>query len=176
MAVLVTTSHRRLCAFAGLVYDRSIHFIKQSSNGNDEPTPTPTDIAFDRQPNGRAAGESRAAFAAASSIYGVSHTSIAPLQNPAAVATEAPPAIRRAGRNACPSFLDSQNPIVIDKNCGFGAERLLVIQSFSSITIHLVADDPRPAPVVGIDGVAHKSDRSMLYRSNASSGRRGRAV
>jgi len=188
MAVLVAVRHRRLYAFAGLVYDRTIHFIKKS-NSNDSANPTPTDTATDvpfggsrMRPEGAAPRFARAALVAPTAAASGGPWARASLPRPLATAavgprgearlsaravaagTPAVPAIGRPGRNACPTLIDEQNPVVLDKNCAFGPERLLIATSFASITIDpRLADDPRPAPAAGVDGFAQHADAADGY-------------
>jgi len=211
MAVLTTVRHRRLYAFAGLVYDRTIHFVRSggSGNNNGEPTATPTDVPLgplDAQPYGQRRGSISSRVGAriagpsalVATIGGGSARTVGgdprmpgrPLPGPAigpaigaqptvptgaavevsrqgrsaAAATPTLPVIDRPGHNACATLFDHQNPVVIDKNCGFGAERLLIAASFASIVIDPRAgDDPRPAPAVGVDGFARHVNAGAGY-------------
>lgn len=188
MAVLVAVRHRRLYAFTGLVYDRTIHFIKKS-NSNDGENPTPTDTATDvpfggyrMRPEGAAPRFAGAALAAPTAAAGGGSWARALLPRPLATSAAGPrgevrlsaravaagtpavPAIGHPGRNACPTLIDEQNPVVLDKNCAFGLERLLIAKSFASITIDpRLADDPRPAPAAGVDGFAQHADAADGY-------------
>ncbi len=186
MAVLTTVRRRRLYAFAGLVYDRAVHFVVGGAGTtNARPTATPTDVPlgpFSARPdgwpgvsNGSVPARLRAGVAAVPvptsaagtsgmRAVGVGARGRAPSAASRTVATPPVPSIHRLGRDACPTIFDHLNPDVVDKNCGFGVERLLIAASFAGITFDpRAADDPHPAPAVNVDGFTRYTGAGGAY-------------
>ncbi len=174
MLVLVTARHRRLYAFAGLVYDREIHFPEPNASGSDSTPPTPTDtpitLPFAAPAQARAA-QPAAPLAATPAPVGEG-SARGPAQRPDQYAAEAAagpaaPAVsgdaRPLGRavvaasghsnpDRCPEAPRDVFPPVVDKNCALHAAQAMIERSFASITIDPRApDDARPAPPVGLD-------------------------
>jgi len=182
MIVLVTARHRRLYAFAGLVYDREVHFPEPnaSTSGSAPPTPTDTPITlpFVALAHGPAAHPAPP-LAAATSASGEQRAAWRPALHPdqsvgaaaAGLATAAGSlSARSVGRAVvaapghanparCPEVPRDIFPPVIDKNCALHTAQATIEHSFAGITIDpRVADDPRPAPSVGLDNFAQRRD------------------
>jgi len=181
MLVLVTARHRRLYAFAGLVYDREIHFPEPNASGSDSTPPTPTDtpitLPFAVPAHDRAA-QPAAPLAATPTPVGEG-SARGPAQRPdqppaEAAAGPVAPAVsgdaRPVGRavvaasghsnpDRCPEVPRDIFPPVIDKNCALHSAQATIERSFAGLTIDPRApDDVRPAPSVGLDNFAQERD------------------
>lgn len=175
MLVLVTARHRRLYAFAGLVYDRKFYFPTSTGSGSDTTPPTPTDtpiaLPFALGAHGSAARPASPVMMATPAVLagggaprlvsrpdpsaGLSRT--API--PPSGSRSAGPAVATMARLArlarladtapCPEARDIFPP-VLEKNCALRAEQMTIERGFAGIMISArAADDPRPAPRAG---------------------------
>ena len=182
MLVLVTAQHRRLYAFAGLVYDREFYFPDNPSSGSDttpsQPTDTPIALPFAAPAHGSAAqlAPPLAATTPAAGDGGVASRPARPLTGqgvPSAVepataagsrsARRVSPAVVAASEHGnparCPEVPRDIFPPVLDKNCALHTEQVTIERSFAGISLdpHAAAD-PRPAPSIGLDNFAHQRD------------------
>lgn len=175
MLVLVTARHRRLYAFAGLVYDRKVRFPEPNVAGSDTTPPTPTDtpitLPFAVPAHARTAqlAPPLAVVTPAVSRGDEDARRSAPRHHQfmgALVAMSAAPAgsesahpgvaiARTTGREDpahCPEVPRDIFPPVVDKNCALHTSQATIERSFSGITIDAyAAADARPAPSVGLD-------------------------
>jgi len=185
MLVLVTARHHRLYAFAGLAYDREVHFPVPNASGSDTPPPTPTDTpivlpfaasAYGRLAQAQATVPLAAATPASQEDGRASAPRPASLSVPsvgARAALSAAPAraanthrgaaiVRTVGHEdpaRCPEAPRDIFPPVVDKNCALHSVQVTIERSFASITIDpRAADDARPAPSVGLDNFTPQHD------------------
>ncbi len=177
MLVLVTARHHRLYAFAGLAYDREVHFPEPNASGSDATPPTPTDtpitLPFAALAPGRAEqlapplatatpaasrGDERISAPRPASLSVPSMGARAALSAAAAPPGNAPPGaaiartVGRADPARCPEVPRDIFPPVVDKDCALHSAQATIERSFAGITIDPRApDDVRPAPSVGLD-------------------------